>query len=371
MDNIIIDCRHAGGNIKVTTVDGNRVRLEQDLRDTSKWWFYWNFSARSRQSQTVVFEFTNKEVVGPWGPAISRDGVNWDWLGSDSLISRESFSYDFREEDEKIFFSFSMPYQLHHFESFYSRFESHPQVRRKVLTISEQLRPVPLLLAGNGAHDRHIVFTCRHHACESTPSYLLEGLLGYYLEQPKSTVLDNYLIHYVPFVDIDGVENGDQGKNRAPHDHNRDYIDSPIYRSTAAIVNYVEPLRLLVGIDFHGPNKWGGRNDVPFFAKCYPPIKEETDILCEQLKILTMNLSHADDIVYDPIHDVEMGVAFNQPHGRSCSAFFERQQAKLVSIVEFPYFGTHHTAFTQQNCRKFGARFAQALESYLILQLDQ
>lgn len=371
METVAIDCRHAGGNIRVMSVEGNRVRLEQDLRDTEKWWFYWNFSASSRQPQTVVFEFTNKEVLGPWGPAISRDGVNWDWLGSDALLSRESFAYDFREADEKVFFSFSIPYQMHHFESFYSRFEGHPRVRRKVLTISEQLRPVPLMLAGTGVFNRHVVFTCRHHACESTPSYLLEGLLGYYLEQAKSTVLDHYLIHYIPFVDIDGVENGDQGKNRAPHDHNRDYIESPIYRSTKAIVNYVQPLHLLVGIDFHGPYKWGGRNDFPFFAKCCPPIKEETDILCEQLNRLTMNDSHAGSIVYDPIHDVEMGVEFNQPHERSCSAFFERQKAKLACIFEFPYFGANGTAFTQQNCRQFGVRFAQALESYLLLQLDQ
>jgi hypothetical protein len=369
MENIMIDCRHAGGNIRVKAVSGNRVQLEQDLRDTPKFWFYWNFSVSSRVPQTIVFEFMNGEVLGPWGPAISRDGISWDWLGSESLISRASFAYDFQEAEEKVYFSFSLPYQVHHFESFYSRIAGHPQVRRKVLTLSEQLRPVPILLAGNGALDRHIVFTCRHHACESTPAYLLEGLLEYYLEQSKSTVLDNYMFHYIPFVDIDGVENGDQGKNRAPHDHNRDYIDSPIYRSTAAIMDYVRSLRLWVGIDFHGPYKWGDRNDFPFFAKAYPPIKEETEKLCESLKHLTSNSGHADRIVYDPIHDVDMGEGFNQPHERSCSSFFERQKAKIACIFEFPYFGTGNTVYTQQNCRQFGTHFAQALENYLMEQV--
>ena len=28
----------------------------------------------------------------------------------------------------------------------------------------------------------------------------------------------------VPFMDKDGVVNGDQGKKRLPHDHNRDYV---------------------------------------------------------------------------------------------------------------------------------------------------
>ena len=43
--------------------------------------------------------------------------------------------------------------------------------------------------------------------------------------------IPNYLVYVIPFVDIDGVENGDQGK-QAPHDHNRDYINSPIYPET-------------------------------------------------------------------------------------------------------------------------------------------
>lgn len=354
-----IDCRHAGGNIVVIGTDGDRVRLKQDNRDSSEW-FYWNFAARSATEQMVAFDFGDNELIGPWGPAYSSDGLDWDWLGADSLLSRSSFRYRFRA-GERAYFSFALPYQAYHFERFHERIAGHPLVRRKVLAVSEQLRPVPLLLVGNRASDRHIVLTCRHHACESTPSYMLEGLLDYYLNKPASPALERFLFHYVPFVDIDGVENGDQGKNRAPHDHNRDYIDSPIYRSTAAIADYVRPLHLQVGIDFHGPYKWGGRNDVPFFAKSASPVKEETEKLCAHLRAATSGSG----IAYDPAYDVEMGVDFNQPHGRSCSALFERSDARIACTFEFPYFGTGDAIFTPSSCRQFGARFAQALERYL------
>jgi murein tripeptide amidase MpaA len=45
----------------------------------------------------------------------------------------------------------------------------------------------------------------------------------------------------VPPVDKDGVEDGDQGKNRKPYDHNRDYLQR-IHREIQAITAQV-PIR--------------------------------------------------------------------------------------------------------------------------------
>lgn len=39
----------------------------------------------------------------------------------------------------------------------------------------------------------------------------------------------------VPFMDKDGVEAGDQGKNRRPYDHNRDYQGESLYASVRAM----------------------------------------------------------------------------------------------------------------------------------------
>ena len=42
----------------------------------------------------------------------------------------------------------------------------------------------------------------------------------------------------VPFTDYDGAQAGDQGKNRAPHDHNRDYVEF-LYPETKAITEWI------------------------------------------------------------------------------------------------------------------------------------
>lgn len=379
-----IDCRYAGGNIRKVAAEGNRIVLEQDIRDTTEWWFYWNFRAVAEWAgkdaattvpagaeegeRVIVFEFANGDVIGPWGPTVSEDGVSWRWLGAESLLSRSSFRYRFSASTvgKSVFFAFGLPYQLHHFERFYAGIAADPRVRRDVLTVSEQLRPVPLLQVGNPEAGEHIVLTCRHHACESTPSYMLEGLLAYYLAQPQSPVLDAYRIHYVPFVDIDGVENGDQGKSRAPHDHNRDYIDRPIFRSTAALIAYAGGLRLAAGIDCHGPFKWGGRNDVPFFVQQHSPHKEEIERISGHLQRITAARETPQAIRHRSADDIAMGEDWNQPHGRNCSAFFVRAGARLACTLELPYFGSGDTVYTVDSCRRFGADFAQALEAYLL-----
>ena len=53
----------------------------------------------------------------------------------------------------------------------------------------------------------------------------------------QKSLRENIEIRAVPFTDKDGVVDGDQGKNRRPHDHCRDYNDDKpsIHPEVAAI----------------------------------------------------------------------------------------------------------------------------------------
>ena len=60
----------------------------------------------------------------------------------------------------------------------------------------------------------------------------------------------------VPIVDIDGVEDGDQGKNRKPRDHNRDYAGESIYPQVKAIRERLPEWsdgKLRLALDLHCP----------------------------------------------------------------------------------------------------------------------
>lgn len=57
-------------------------------------------------------------------------------------------------------------------------------------------------------------------------TYSLEGIIETVLSNSEDgTWLREHCDFFiVPFADKDGVEDGDPGKNRKPHDHNRDYV---------------------------------------------------------------------------------------------------------------------------------------------------
>ena len=66
-----IDADHEGGNVIVERIDGDTVRLRQDLRDTQGWWFYWSFRVRGAAGRKVTFEH-----IGLGDRGRGRIGVN-------------------------------------------------------------------------------------------------------------------------------------------------------------------------------------------------------------------------------------------------------------------------------------------------------
>ena len=74
----------------------------------------------------------------------------------------------------------------------------------------------------------------------------------------------------IPFVDKDGVEQGDQGKNRTPHDHHRDYRGDRIYPSVAAIRRSVPGWSdglMKFPLDYHCPARKGERHEHIHFVE--------------------------------------------------------------------------------------------------------
>lgn len=351
-----ISSNHPGGNIKVISIDDNIITIEQDLRDTDIWWFYWNFSIENANGREYTFKFNNGEVVGRFGPAVCEEGHNWRWQTEDYFIDNSSFNYKFKA-DEKVYFSFSMPYQLSDYDKFAAKNEG--KIDNEILALSNKNRNVPMMIIGDDRAVKNILFTCRNHACESMASYLLEGLIQYIIDNIE--MFSDFKIYVIPFVDIDGVENGDQGKARIPHDHNRDY-DNSIYNSVKAIKRYFQNIDLDVFIDFHCPYKWGERNDHPFMVKDESPHKEEQEKLSGLLERETKKSS----LKYDSLYDIEAGEQWNSGIGTLCSAgYFRSKKTKLSFTFEMPYFGLEDNIVDKESCYQFGVDFGKALYQYL------
>jgi len=257
-----ISCDYPGGNVKVVDVKPTVVTVTSDLRDTPRDWFYWNFEATSDAAGTVRFQFPEKAWrLSAQGPAVSRDGgKTWHWLGKakshfyDKDDPRDWFVFTFAKAGEKVRFSQSIPYQKADLDAFLATKKGNPEMKRQVLAKTRKGTDVPLLVIGHGA--TNVLMTARHHACEASPSYVLEGILDEVLSDSVfgRAFRDRYTLYCVPMVDIDGVLAGDQGKGRAPHDHNRDYgVVSNLYPEVKALIDLDEAKKFYIALDYHSP----------------------------------------------------------------------------------------------------------------------
>ncbi len=380
MSGIKILSDYPGANIIIHSIsDGETVlvvSVEQDIRDTGEWWFYWNFCVDGAQGKEILFQFGNGEVLGPWGPCVRRENSvggapgKWEWAGAETLVDRKSFRYRFGPDDSRVYFAFSFPYQLSdHFRFVDTRAENAsdsgiPPLRTGTLVVSEKGRAIPIVEIGKSASGKKIILTARHHACESPASYQLEGIMEHFLGTADSLLTTEYSILVVPFMDLDGVEDGDQGKSRIPHDHNRDYGGTPLYSSVAAVKRLAAGNDIIGAFDLHSPWKWGGRDDHFFIVGQPEKYQHHADAFGEILTETVRALASPGDILYDRSQDVPFGMDWNTGIGNSFSRFFRERGVDIAVSTEMPYFGVEGMAHTPEKLKKFGTCFAVALEKY-------
>lgn len=367
-----IDCAFPGGNIVLESIEGDEVRLHQDLRDTDRDWFYWCFRARGAKGRNLRFTFTQSPAIGVRGPAMSLDhGQTWQWLGSD-VCDGNSFRHEFPPDASDVRFSFAMPYQQEHWDRFVAGLGDHPAVKHETLCVTRKGREAELLLIGNGEGDpeHRVAITCRHHSCEMMVNYLLEGLIKWILDDADAGWLrENVEFFIVPFVDKDGVEDGDQGKGRRPRDHGRDYLGESIYASTGAIRERLPEWggdRLHVGIDLHCPVISGGRNeDIYMVGSADERIAVEEKRFGEILEsVVEGPLPFAAD-GYLPF-GMAWNVADNYAGGKGFKRWISEQPGiVLAATFELPYANAGGAEMNPESARLFGADLGRCLTAYL------
>ena len=264
---IDIRCDYPGGNVKVVKIDeaAGIVKVAPDLRDTKGPWFHFDFTVRGAAGRKLHFQFPDGKsaYLATLGPAISRDGgATWRWLRPDGMRHepQNAFDYTFGKDENETRFAVSIPYVQKNWDAAAVRWRGKEGVKFDVLCKSQSgTRDTELLRipCRKGNAKWIFAFTARHHACETTANAVMEGVIDEILSGSKEGewIRDNADCVFVPFMDKDGVERGDQGKNRKPHDHNRDYI-AGIYTSVRAFKDLLTKEssgKQIVFFDLHSP----------------------------------------------------------------------------------------------------------------------
>ncbi len=356
-----IEADFPGGNILVDSVQGDTVCLRQDRRTTTEWWFYWRFRVRGAAGRTIRFQFTDGDVFGVRGPCVCTDGADWRWLGRE-CVDGTAFTYAFAENEDRADFAFCIPYVEADLRTFLTW---HPDVRQNVLTTSERGRAVEHLTLSSRLGSFVVPITARLHACETMGSFVLEGILAFWREDsPESRFLQEHVdLQIIPFFDKDGVEEGDQGKLRAPHDHNRDFGPTPRYAATRAWMALLNAWRekMIVAFDIHCPWIRGGRNEEIFLVGSPEPWQARQERFAALLE-----QGQAGELTYHAQNNIPYGAEWNTGEGNTFTRFVrDNYPVAFAGAVEFPYAAAGGQTVTADGARAFGRDLARALSQYV------
>ena len=358
------------GNIFIEKIKNDTIWLKPDLRDTEGDWFYWCFGMENAKDKKITFVFPNSNLFTSKGPAVSYDyGYKWEWLYPDRInFNSNSFTYRFKSNDE-VRFSMGMPYSEYHFNTFIENYLNHPALKKDTLTITKGGRTIERVTIMSNSKDvnRKVLFTARHHACEIMANYVMEGIIE---EVLKNDDLRNGIEYcFIPFIDKDGVENGDQGKKRIPRDHNRDYSGDAIYNSTSALKKWVPEWangKNIQAIDLHCPWIRGSKDHeyIHLVGSENSKIAEKQEVLYQLLsKTNKGELKISERFIYP------FGNGWNNGQNYTEGATFIKWISSLDNTVlaltlEFPYSVNEKQTINQDNSRDFGRDIINALYNF-------
>jgi hypothetical protein len=268
-------------------------------------------------------------------------------------------------------YAFCPSYQESHLRAWQTR-QRGGAWRAEELCRSRRGRSVELIRAGQLNGSKGIVLlTSRHHCCEAMATYALEGLLDAVLagDDGGRRWRTNWEILAVPFMDKDGVEDGDQGKFRSPHDHNRDYNAQPLYPEVAALMELgrSQSKPVVAAIDLHCPHIRGEWNDRVYLVGLSDPKTwhNQTNFaaVLQQVQRGPINFRAQDCLAFGS----SWNTGSNTRQGRSCSQWAQAAfpDARLVTTIEIAYADALGVEVNADSARALGRDLARGLIEFL------
>ncbi len=364
-----IDADFPGGNIQVCRNDSHTVIIAPDPRKDNPW-FYWYFRAVSFNPGIYKFKFNSAPKMTNAGVAFScNEGKNWNWLNKTAIDwDEESFEFNFTEAGQSVRFCLDVPYMQENWKLFAQKFSGNTDFSSSFFSSrSRQGRKVEFAKicdSSQTAGENFILLTARHHSCEMTANYVLEGIIEYAMKHEDFRKVNCLLV--VPFVDKDGVENGEQGKNRLPHDHGRDYTVSPLYPETMEIMSLAKKYQPRIIFDLHCPHlRDCDAEKIHFPGSSDLQIQTELDSFSTFLEKNTSSglpFFSRDNILYGSKWHTEANYRNGQP-----LAFWAEKLPwqPLAASLEIPYAMVYSKIITPETARHLGLAIGKSIEEYL------
>ncbi len=201
-----------------------------------------------------------------------------------------------------------------------------------------------------------LYLVARQHAGETPGSWVLDGFLRWVAAHRESAPL----VWAVPFADIDGVEQGDYGKDKFPYDLNRAWGDPPMRHETLVISHdmrrWASRCKPAFALDFHAP---GACEAEGIYAFLPDPRKYPLEHKAAERWAALLNGALVPKFVSEKVDRVASYASrWNTPN------FVQHCFARLnvpALTVEIPYALCGKSVFTRELYREAGERIAAAI----------
>ena len=350
-----------GGNGVVVETDDGGFHIGADQRDSTQDWFYWCVEFNDIEAASVRICVERPDHLAMFGPAYQVDDGAWAWA-NDKACDQSEFEFSVGPNSARLRVASVKPYSHDNLVSWFNNVSrTRGSLSQEVLCRTTQGKDLPILRVrspSRGSKPIRILATARHHACETSANLVLEGLMEYVL-QDASTGVE---LDCIPFVDLDGVEEGDQGKGREPHDHNRDYGDERIYPETAAIRRLLKvEERYDVVIDLHSPWIREPHNECAHIVLPKPGDMERSiDEFSEWLEARSCNTGMG----FRRSDNLRFGQRWNRSSDAEGSTFIgyvrKYRCSDLAFTMEVPFAASHGVKLKLEDYREFGNNIVQS-----------
>ena len=367
-EQIIVDDCLPAGNIIVKTIQSDTVFVKTDLRDTGRYWFYWAMRVKGAQGKKLVFVFDEKSV-GARGPVISTDkGRTYHY--QEGGKHGKTFEYSFGPREKEVWFYECIPYLPDDWNRFLKTLNKK-YFNEGILCKSGKGNDVPMATFGNpgGKARYNVVITARHHCSESIANFVIEGILEKFCSKSETGqwLRENIELSVVPFVDYDGAINGDQGKARMPHDHNRDYSEF-LYPETKAVSELFLSKQPVMILDMHCPWIAGKSAEYVYCPMANPEIVP--DVAAED-RFSNIVEKNASGLPYSVSDNLPFGVSWNTSKNYSEGlssknwALLNIKSLKLFRTFEIPFANARGVEVNEESAREFGRSLGESIKEFL------
>ncbi|MBI5684573.1 MAG: hypothetical protein HZC54_05805 [Verrucomicrobia bacterium] len=294
-------------------------------------------------------------------PVFRPAGGDWDRTDAPELIElpdgRKQAAWTLDAAKPSLDFAFAFPYGRAELERMVK--ETGGYWRVDTIGVSQGGRPLLRLSNDYGkpkGDQPGLYLMSRQHSAEVSGGWVLDGVLRRFAELGDAAPL----VWAVPLSNIDGVEQGDYGKDNFPYDVNRAWGNPPMRHETLVFQQdmrrWAKRCRPVAGCDFHAPGASEAEGIYAFIHKSEKYLdvakqaKEWSDAAGEALgpEFAAKKFTRSGD--------------YNSRWNTPRFGGFCQEEMKMPGIAfETPYAMIQKTVMTREKYQEAGRRIADAL----------